>query len=350
MPTLSAGQLQDIGTTLFDAVGSPHDESAWVAETLVRSSLVGHDSHGVVRFTEYVNFVRNGIIHPGADITVEQEMGAMAVLNAHQTWGQSGARRAMELAMEKAAQHTVGVVVVRDCPHVGRLGEYVEMAARRDMIGYAVVNSHGGGGVVAPWGGIDGRFTPNPIAFAAPSGAEWPMMMDITTSAVPEGKVRIARHRGQQLPPDCILDADGNPSTDPSALYGPPMGALLPLGGAMGHKGYALAVMTEVLAGVLSEAGASGEETATKGNGLFVQAINISAFTSLNDFIRRMRTMIGYVQSSRRRPGVDEILLPGEPEYRTMQRRLKEGIAVEDSVWAEIQAAAQELNVEITTG
>jgi uncharacterized oxidoreductase len=303
----------------------------------------------VVRFTEYVNLVRKGLIHPGAEITVEHDMGAMAVLNAHLTWGQSGARRAMELAAEKAAQHAVGVVVVRDCPHVGRLGEYVEMAARRDMIGYTVVNSHGGGGVVAPWGGTEGRFTPNPIAFAAPSGEEWPMLMDITTSAVPEGKVRIARHRGQQLPPDCILDADGNASTDPNALYGPPLGALLPLGGAMGHKGYALAVMTEVLAGVLSEAGASGEETPTKGNGVFFQAINIRAFTSLEDFIARMRTMIGYVKSARRRPGVDEILFPGEPEYRTMQKRLKDGIPVEDSVWAEIRAAAQELGVEVAS-
>lgn len=350
MPIIPAEDLQHIGAALFDAVGSPHDESAWVAETLVRASLMGHDSHGVVRFTEYVNLARKGLIHPGAEITVEQKMGAMAVLNAHLAWGQSGARRAMELAMEKAAQHAVGVVVVRDCPHVGRLGEYVEMAARRDMIGYAVVNSHGGGGVVAPWGGIDGRFTPNPIAFAAPSGEEWPVLMDITTSAVPEGKVRMARHRGQPLPPDCILDADGNPSTDPNALYGPPMGVLLPLGGAMGHKGYALAVMTEVLAGVLSEAGASGEETATRGNGLFVQVINIRAFTALEDFIARTQQMIVYVKSSRRRPGVDEILFPGEPEYRMMQQRLKEGIPVEDSVWAEIRAMAQELGVEVATG
>ena len=173
------------------------------------------------------------------------------------------------------------------------------------------------------------------------------MLMDITTSAVPEGKVRIARHRGQQLPPDCILDADGNPSTDPNVLYGTPMGALLPLGGAMGHKGYALAVMTEVLAGVLSEAGTSGEETATRGNGLLVQAINISTFTTLEDFIARMRKMIEYVKSSRRRPGVDEILFPGEPEYRSMKKRLKDGIPVEDSVWAEIQAIAQELGVEV---
>jgi uncharacterized oxidoreductase len=349
VPVIPAEDLQHIGTALFDAVGSPHDQSQWVAETLVRSSLMGHDSHGIVRFTEYVNSVRNGFIHPGAEITVEHDMGAMAVLNAHLTWGQVAARQAMEMAMDKAAQNAVGVVVVRDSPHVGRLGEYVEMAARRDMIGYAVVNSHGGGTTVAPWGGIDGRLSPNPIAFAAPSGEAWPVMMDITTSAVPEGKVRVARHRGQQLPPDCILDAEGNPTTDPAIFYGPPMGALLPLGGVVGHKGYTLGVMTEVLAGVLSEAGTSGEESETRGNGVFFQAINISAFTSLEGFQERIRKLADYIKSSRRRPGVDEILFPGEPEYRTMQKRLKDGIPVEDSIWAEIRAAAQELGVEVAS-
>jgi uncharacterized oxidoreductase len=349
MPTFSSGELETIGTALFDAVGSPHDQSQWVAETLVRSSLMGHDSHGVVRFTEYVNLVRKGLIHPGAAITIESETPAMAVLNAHLTWGQVAARHAMEMAIDKAAQNAVGVVVVRGCPHVGRLGEYVEMAAQQQMIGYAVVNSHGGGTTVAPWGGIDGRFSPNPIAFAAPSGEAWPVMMDITTSAVPEGKVRVARHRSQTLPPDCILDSEGNPATDPATFYGPPMGALLPLGGVMGHKGYTLAVMAEVLAGVLSEAGTSGEESVTQGNGVFFQAINIRAFTSLESFQERVRKLVGYVKSSRRRAGVDEILFPGEPEYRMAQRRVREGIQVEDSIWAEIRAAAQELGVEVAS-
>jgi uncharacterized oxidoreductase len=171
--------------------------------------------------------------------------------------------------------------------------------------------------------------------------------MDITTSSVPEGKVRIARHRGEQIPPDSIIDADGNPTTDPAAFYGPPPGALLPLGGIMGHKGYGLLVMTELLGGALSGAGTSSEQTATKGNGVFIQAIDIKAFTTLDEFQERVRNLVGHVKTSRRRPGVDEILLPGEPEHRTAQRRSRDGITVEPSVWDEIQSAAKELQVTI---
>ncbi|MFN8371286.1 MAG: Ldh family oxidoreductase [Anaerolineae bacterium] len=347
MPVLSADQLVAIGTTLFDAVGSPHEESQWVAETLVRASLMGHDSHGIVRFTQYANQVRLREVYPGAAVTVERETATTAVINANLTWGQVAARQAVLMAIEKASQHMLGIVAVKNCPHVGRLGEYVEMAAARDMIGLAVVNSHGGGGVVAPWGGIDGRFTPNPMAFAAPSGLDFPVLMDITMSSVPEGKVRVARHRGESLPPDCLLDANGNPTNDPNVFYGPPIGSILPLGGVMGHKGYALTVMTEVLAGALSEAGTSSEKTPTKGNGLYFQAINISAFTTLEEFTARIREMAANVKTSRLRPGVQEILLPGEPEYRTAQRRQQDGIVVEDSMWAEIQTLAGELGVHV---
>jgi hydroxycarboxylate dehydrogenase B len=345
MPVFTAEQLENIGTSLFDAVGSPHEESVWVAKTLVNANLAGHDSHGIVRFTQYVDHVLNRDVVPGAPITFENETPGTAVLDGHLGWGQVSARRAMQLAMEKAAQVGVGIVVLQNCPHVGRLGEYVEMAAHHGMIGYGVVNSHGGGEAVAPWGGIDRRFTPNPIAFAAPSGEAWPLLMDITTSTLPEGKVRVARHRGEQLPPFSIIDSEGNQTTDPAQFYGPPLGALLPLGGLMGHKGYGLTVMAEVFAGILSGAGASGEKTATKGNGLFLQAIDIRVFTPLDTFTERVRQLTAYVKSSRKNPGVDEILMPGEPEYRTTQQRLRDGISVEASIWDEIQAKASELNL-----
>lgn len=347
MPIFPAGVLKDIGTALFDAVGSPHAESVWVAETLVNASLVGHDSHGIVRFVQYVDQVRKREVLPGSAMRVESETPATAVLDAGLGWGQVAARRAMEIAMEKAAVVGVGTVVVQNCPHVGRLGEYVEMAARADMVGYAVVNSHGGGEAVAPWGGIDRRFTPNPIAFAAPTGEDWLLLMDITTSTLPEGKVRLARHRGEQLPPHSIMDAAGNPTTDPNDFYGPPGGALLPLGGLMGHKGYALMVMTEIFAGILSGAGASGEPSQSKGNGLFIQALDINAFTPMAAFRDRIQHLVTYVRSSRTAPGVSEILLPGEPEYRTGQERLRNGIPVEDSIWDEIQTRARELNVSV---
>src|SRR5262245_61664686 len=154
MPVLTAAKLQEIGTALFDAVGSPHAESAWVTETLVRANLMGHDSHGVVRFPQYIGHVRNGEVKPGAAISVERETPTTAVLDGHLGWGQVVARHGMELAIQKAKSCGVGIVVIQNCPHAGRMGEYATMAADQHMIGYVVANSHGGGQAVAPWGGI----------------------------------------------------------------------------------------------------------------------------------------------------------------------------------------------------
>lgn len=253
----------------------------------------------------------------------------------------------MELAIEKAKRSALGTIVVRGCHHVGRVGEYPTMAAAQQMIGLAFANSYGGDGLVAPWGGLDARLAPNPIAWAAPSGEEWPLVMDMTTSVIPEGKVRLARYYGQCLPEGCVIDAEGNPTTDPVRFYGPPLGALLPLGGIAGHKGYALTVMVDLLGGILSGSGVCGQKKAGTGNGLFFQAINIADFTPLEEFLSSVKAYALHIKSSRRSPGVDEILLPGEPEYRLYRRRAKEGIPVDDVIWEEILGAARELSVKV---
>ena len=348
MRRMSADQLRRVGTLLLDAAGSPHEESEIVSDVLVNSSLVGHDSHGVLRFPSYVSQMKSGQLKPGAPFELVRETHAMAIVDGHQGWGPVIARRAMEIAMDKARECSVGTVVVRGSQHVGRVGEYPAMAAGQQMIGLAVVNSHGmGEEKVAPWGGLDRRLTPNPIAFAAPTGYEWPILVDITTSVVPEGKVRYALYAGQELPVGSIIDHQGNPTTDPADLYGPPPGAILPLGGTVGHKGFGLAVMAELLAGALSESGCSGQQITNTGNGVFFQVVNIADFTPYSEFTSTVQELIAWIKSPRRRPGVDEILIPGEPEYRLAQQRLKEGIAVADSIWHEIFQTAAELGLDL---
>jgi uncharacterized oxidoreductase len=341
-------ELQQVCTRILDAAGSPHEESEIVSQVLVHSNLVGHDSHGILRIPMYVGRIKSGQLRPGAPFEVERETRAVAVVNGHQGWGPVIARRAMQIAIEKARECSVGNVVVRGSQHIGRVGEYPTMAVAEQMIGLAVVNSHGiGEESVAPWGGIDRRFTPNPIAFAAPSGAEWPVLMDITTSVMPEGKLRVVRYQGAQLPEGCIIDSEGNPATDPAAFYGPPPGALLPLGGVVGHKGHGLLVMTELLAGALSGAGCNGQQITETGNGVFFQAINVADFIPVDEFVETVRELIAWIKSSRPRPGVSEVLLPGELEYRAAQRRGEEGIPVEDAVWDDIVKAAQDLGVSV---
>jgi len=347
---MSLEELKRIGTLLFDAAGSPHEESEIVSEALVNSSLVGHDSHGVLRFPGYVSRIKSGHLMPGAPFTIERETRAVAVVNGHQGWGQVIARKAMKIAIEKARDCSVGNVVVRGSQHIGRVGEYPAMAAAENMIGFAFVNSHGiGEEKVVPWGGLDRRFTPNPIAFAAPTGEEWPVLVDITTSVVPEGKVRYAYYKGDQLPPGCIVDHEGNPITDPATFYGTPPGAILPLGGIVGHKGTGLAMITELLGGALSGAGCNGQQITETGNGVFFQVINIADFLPVDEFIATTQELIAWVKSSRARPVVSEVLIPGEPEYRASVERRATGIPVPDSVWEEIVQTAGELGLDLGT-
>ena len=347
MRYFSADQLKEIGVRILDAAGSPHAESKTVCEILVRANLLGHDSHGIMRVPQYVGEIRSGEIRPGTPIEIERETAAAAVIQAEQGWGHVIARKAMQVAIEKARQVAIGTVVVRGSQHVGRVGEYPTMAAEAEMIGMAFVNSYGRTGSVAPWGGAERRLSPNPIAFAMPSGGDWPVMVDITTSVFPEGKIRVTRYAGKQLPEGVIIDSEGNPTTDPAAFYGPPEGALLPLGGIVGHKGYALSLVAELLAGALSGAGCTGKEKEEKGNGVFFQAINIAALLPYEEFIQTVQEQIAWVKSAKPKPGFEEILYPGEPEYRTAQRRGAEGIPVEESIWQEMLETADSLGVTI---
>jgi len=338
-----------IGTRIFDRLGSPHEESCWVAETLVNSSLRGYDSHGVMRIAQYAAYLREGVVVPGAPFEILKNGPSMALVDGNHGWGQVVARKAMQLAIDKAKKSSVGTVVVRNSQHVARLGEYPAMAVPHRMIGLSVINLFGGSEVekVAPWGGIDPKLAPNPIAWAAPSGRPWPMVLDMTTSVVPEGKVRLARYQKRQLPEGCILDASGNPSTNPDDFYGPPQGALLPLGGIAGHKGYGLAILTDLLGGALSGSGCAGQKKNPSGNGLFFQAINIADFVPMRDFLRDVRELANWIKSSRRQPGVKEIYMPGEGGYRMLEKRKREGIPMDEAIWEEILSIAKGLKIKI---
>lgn len=348
MPNISANRMREIGTALLNAVGSAQERSSWVTETLVRANLAGHDSHGVMRLPQYVSQVREGHVDPAADVVVTRESACTASIDARRSWGQAAAREAMEMAIAKAAAQGIGLIALRNCPHVGRLGEYVLLAAEADMIGTAFVNSQTDhAGSVAPWGGIDGRFTPTPLAFAAPSGLDWHVLVDITASVMPEGKLRDYHYRDAILPPDVIIDAAGQPSRDVNDFYGPPRGAILPLGAGAGHKGYALGVMIEMLAGGLTGAGYISDESEAFGNGVLFQVMNIAAFEDVDDFKRRTRGLIAHVKSSRPRQGYSEVLFPGEPEYRSALKRERTGIELPEALWSDIAALAEELGVEL---
>jgi uncharacterized oxidoreductase len=344
MPKYQAATLEAAGSRILLGAGIPADEARIVAQSLVQSNLLGHDSHGVIRIPQYVNNVRNGLVQPGGIRTV-QEAPAMAVLDGGWGFGQVVARHAAELAIAKARQHTVAVVTAYHCNHVGRLGEYVEIAAQAGMLALASVNNHGQGRLLAPFGAKAGRLSPNPIAFGAPRPGDVPFVMDLTPSVVPEGKVRVKRNRGEPLPPGWVQDADGRPTTDANALY--EGGSLLPLGGPVGHKGFALALMVEILSGALGGAGVSRPNPERTGNGLFYAAINPESFLPREQFLSEMTVLADHVKSSPPQEGVDEVLLPGEPEYRTRATRMREGIDIDAETLRQIVEVGQAVGVDL---
>jgi uncharacterized oxidoreductase len=220
------------------------------------------------------------------------------------------------------------------------------MAALEGFTCLAVVNNHGRGNLVAPFGGSDGRLSTNPISWACP-GPDRPILVDITTSVAAEGKVRVYKNAGKRLPEGWIIDNQGRPSTDPNDLYTNPRGAILPFGGPVGHKGFALGVMVDILSGALSGAGCSFSSTCRLGNAMFFNIVDIEKFVTRAEFDEQVGILSRYLKGSPPAPGFTEILLPGEPEFRTEVRRRAEGIPIDDETWRQFVDVARSLSVPV---
>jgi uncharacterized oxidoreductase len=344
MPTLKCEPLELLACDVFRAITVPPAGAAWMAKLLIRANLRGHDSHGVIRVPQYVASWKKGEADPKAEPVVVQDGPATALVDGKRGFGQIVARRGMEVAMAKAAAIGVAAVGVHNSNHIGRLADYTEMALERDMLALLAVNAGGAGQRMAPWGGRAPRLSTNPFAFACPTGSAVPISFDVATTVAAEGKVRLKRNRKEQAPPGWLIDADGKPTTDPNALYGTPEGSILPVGG---HKGYSLALMVEVLGGIMARAGHSRENPGPVMNGIFMVVVDIARFVSPQNFRSETDDLIRYLKTSPLVPGVSEIMYPGEPEARSEAERLQRGIFVEDETWGQIVQVARDLGVAV---
>lgn len=345
MPTLMKSQLQKISCDIFQAAGALPEESRIVTDALIEANLDGHDSHGVVRVAEYVQWMEEGRINHGAKIEVETETECLAVINANWGWGQVKAQEAMKLVLRKASTTGLAALSLHDCNHIGRAGDYPAMAAREGMAAVLFVNTHGGGKLVAPWGGRERRLSANPIAAAIPRADGEPIVLDISTCAIAGGKVHIAYNKHKPVPPNCLIDAQGHATTNPADFYGPPEGALLPMAG---HKGYGLAILCDVLAGALSGAGCSRPTTDRVGNAFLAVVLDIAKFRDRKAFDESVEGLIQYLKGSPLAEGFSEILIPGEPERREHRIREKNGIPIDDGTWKEITDTADKYHVRIS--
>ena len=347
MPVIEAVKLEKMCEDIFQGAGLSCEEAQRIAHSLVLSNLMGHDSHGVLRIPQYIERLKEGGIKAGQQIQSVQEADASAVVDGNWGFGQTVCRQAMDLAIEKAKLRSVAAVSLYNSAHIGRLGEYAEMAADANMIGIVMCNNHGMGRLMSAFGGTDPRMSPNPIAIGIPTGEDFPIVVDMTASVVAEGKIRVQKNRGEGIPEGWAIDGEGNTITDPNAFYGPPLGAILPFGGISAHKGFALAVAVDILSGALSGAGCSREDAKRIGNGVFMMAINIEAFKATGDFKIEVDAFIQFLKSSRLMPGVDAIHMPGEIEYNRRKQKEKEGVILDDETLKQLIETAKSVNVEL---
>ena len=346
MPTIDQSTLTAFATEIFERNNVPGPVARQVAESLVLANLKGHDSHGVIRIIEYVDWIKRGWVNPAAHLEVDREQPCILILNGNFGFGQVIGREAMSLGISKAKTEGACIVSLRCSGHLGRVGEFMEMVAEADLVGFGMTNTHGAGVLVAPHGGCERRLSANPLVGGAPISNNPSLVMDLSTSTVAEGKIKVARNKGVDLAAGLFVNGKGEPSTSPEEYYADPPGALLPMSG---HKGFALSLFCEVFAGALTGAGCSKQGVERVANGFMAFLLDPAAFSGADFYASEMAALGTFVKSSRLMAGFDEILLPGEPESREQSRRQTTGLPIDETTWTKICTVAQQVEVTVPT-
>ncbi len=339
-----AEPLKDFCGEAFTSVGVPEDSAVIIADSLVETELRGVETHGVTRLPGYIRMLQEGKTNPRPNIRVVREGPAMVLLDADDAHGIVAGVRAMEIVIEKAKDVTVAVAGVRNSTHCGALAYFTEMAIEHGMVGFMTVMAPP---TVPPYGGKTSVLSTSPWSFAIPAGEELPIVLDMASTVVAGGKLVLAAKKGEKVPLGWALDKDGKPTDDPVKALG---GLFQWIGGP---KGYGLAVVAEVLSGVLT-GGTFGQSmpplVLPYGSSIFRQghfqaALNISHFMPISEFTGRIDQLIRELKSSERIEGVEEIFLPGEPEWIKKAQRLKSGIPLSNAVWNDLKSLRTRLRL-----
>ena len=348
MPTFSPDALEQFAAAIFAAAGVPAAHAATVGRSLVDSNLCGHDSHGLIRVTQYVGFLKEGKLTKDSAHAVVAETPAMLSVDGQWGLGQVQAYAVLEKLWQKAQVMGIASGTLRRTGHIGRLGEYAEWAAAKGCALFATVNSHGSGRRVAPPGGVQGRISTNPICFGAPTPAA-PLVLDFSTSVCAEGKVRVAHQTGATVPPGWIQTAAGEPTTTPADLYADPPGTILPFGGEQQYKGFGLGLMLDALAGGLSGGECSRPDRPMPGMANCVVFViwNTDLFGGTATFLNTVGGLTEFVRSTPTAAGVSGITLPGDPERRSKAQRQADGIPIPDGTWQQLAKLAGEYGVAL---
>ena len=340
---IAADRLKQFTSSIFAAVGCLEHEADRIAHYLVEANLAGHDSHGVIRVPFYVEWAKVGKVVPNQHLKVVLENEVIAVVDGQYGFGQVLGEEAMQLGIAKAETHGVAVIALRNVGHLGQIGAWPLLVARAGLTSLHWVNTSGAGILVAPFGGINRRLSANPIAAGVPVRDGEPIILDMSACTIAEGKIKVALNKGVQVPPNCIIDSKGGPTTDPKVFYASPPGAILSIAG---HKGYGLGIIAEVLAGALTGGGCSNPANAGRlGNGMLSIILDQRVFQAEDAFAAEIERFITWVKSAQTTTPNGEILMPGEPEARNRVQRLRDGIELDDTTWGQLTAVGKSLGV-----
>jgi LDH2 family malate/lactate/ureidoglycolate dehydrogenase len=340
---VSPDGLRRFAAAAFEASGMPERDAWLCSDTLVQADLWGHQSHGVMRLPWYLARVKTGVCQPVARPEIVVDAGAVAVIDGHDGMGQVLMAGAADEAVARAKRHGIAAVALRHSNHFGTAFYFTVSVARRNCIAFLSTNASP---AMAPWGGRKQAVGNNPWSWACPAGMHAPMVLDIANTGVARGKIYLAKQRGERIPVGWAIDAAGDPTTDPVEAIG---GVILPMGG---HKGYAVAVIMDMLSGVLTGSGFGSqihgprqfEHRSNVGHLMIV--LDIARFQPLEDFGRRVEAQIAELKSVPLAQGADEIFYPGEIEGRKDEENRRDGLMLPKATLADLRRLAAELGLD----
>ncbi|MDB5627849.1 MAG: putative enzyme [Tardiphaga sp.] len=354
MVTLQLTKLIDFVAEIFAKTGSSADEARRVASYLATANLTGHDSHGVIRVPVYIRWNKMGSIVPNQTIEMVVDTPSLAVIDGRFGYGQTVTPQAVRIGIDKCKASGLAAVALRNSGHLGRVGDWAEMAAKEGLISIFFVNASGSV-LVAPYGGVERRLSTAPFCVGIPRENAPPVVLDFATSIVAEGKVLVASRGGKKLPVGALIDPDGTLSENPTSLYGPfemdgtrdhsqGKGAIRAFGE---HKGSGLALVCELLGGALTGTGATGPNKRFA-NGMLAIYIDPKKIDAADFFDADMTRYIDYFKNTKPMQGVEQVLIPGEPEAKLRAERTANGVPLPDETWAAIVATARDVGVSET--
>lgn len=338
---ISAQDLTALATSILSHASDNPEAAAKVAARLVSANLTGHDSHGVGMIPAYVEGIMAGQLMPKADAKIVEDKGPFVLVDGQRGFGHVVAEQAMEIAIARAQTSHFAVLSLRNSFHLGRLGDWGAMAAEAGFICILYANVQSPRPIVAPFGGSDARFVTNPYCTAIPATAKHPMfLLDMATSTIAMGKARVAALSGRDVPEGAVIDAQGNPTRDPSVMFDEMGGSLTTFGQ---HKGFGLALLGDMLGGSFSGGGAYLPEREVEGsitNNMMAILIDPNVFGTGAAFGIDVDAYTDWVKASPPAPGFDAVQVPGDPERRSAADRNANGIFVDAGTLAQLKEAA----------